>query len=147
MSTTVLFQAIQFSISTQFSSIWPIDRTLSGANTPGQSGPGSNGNNRVLCIPQSFSITGTSLSDYLVSYPGHSLVGGGLTPLLIFSRYILLPQPNGQDNYLSFQRSKLDPFQILILIRKNNNPHYVCMLSRDGSRRRGGGNDTPPPLN
>ena len=28
----------------QFSSIWPIDRALSGATTPGQSGPGSNGN-------------------------------------------------------------------------------------------------------
>ena len=25
---TILFQAIQFSISTQFSSIWPIDKTL-----------------------------------------------------------------------------------------------------------------------
>ena len=32
---TILFQAIQFSISTQFSSIWPIDRTLSGATTLG----------------------------------------------------------------------------------------------------------------
>ena len=31
---TVLFQTIQFSISTHFSSIWPIDRTLSGTNTP-----------------------------------------------------------------------------------------------------------------
>ena len=31
---TVLFQAIQFGISTQFSSIWSIDRTLSGATTP-----------------------------------------------------------------------------------------------------------------
>ena len=30
----VLFQAIQFSLSTQFSSIWPIDRSLSGATTP-----------------------------------------------------------------------------------------------------------------
>ena len=29
-------QAIQFSISTQFSCIWHIDRTLSGATTPGQ---------------------------------------------------------------------------------------------------------------
>ena len=48
---TVLFQAIQFSISTQFSSIWPIDMTLSGAPTLGQSGPGSDGNERVLCIP------------------------------------------------------------------------------------------------
>ena len=35
---TVLFQTIQFSISTLFSSIWLIDRTLSGATTPGQSG-------------------------------------------------------------------------------------------------------------
>ena len=41
--TTVLFQTIQFSISAQLSSIWPIDRTLSGATTPGQSRPGSDG--------------------------------------------------------------------------------------------------------
>ena len=32
------------------SSIWAIDRILSGATTPGQSGPGSNGNNGVLHI-------------------------------------------------------------------------------------------------
>ena len=51
----------------QFSSIWPIDRTLSGATTPGQSGPRSDGNERVLCIPQSSSITGTSLPDYIWS--------------------------------------------------------------------------------
>ena len=48
---TVLFQTIQFSISTQFSFIWHIDRTLSGAKTQGQSGPGSDGNEWVLCIP------------------------------------------------------------------------------------------------
>ena len=42
---------------------------------PGRSGPGSNGNERVLCIPQSPSITVTSPSDRLVSYPGHSLEG------------------------------------------------------------------------
>ena len=55
------------------SSIWPIDRTLSGATTPGQSGPGSNGNEEVLRIPQSFSITGATPSDFLVSYTGHPL--------------------------------------------------------------------------
>ena len=44
---------------TQFSSIWPIDRTLSGATTPGQSGHGSDGNEGVLRIPQSSCITGT----------------------------------------------------------------------------------------
>ena len=57
----------------------PIYRTLSGATTPGQSGPGSNGNEGVLRIPQSSSIAGTSPSDCLVSYPGHSL--GGVLPL------------------------------------------------------------------
>ena len=39
-----------------------------------QSGPGSNGNEGVLHISQSFR-TGTSSSDNLVSYLGHSLVG------------------------------------------------------------------------
>ena len=47
--------------------IWPIDRILSGATTPGQSGPGSNDNERVLHIHQSSSITEASLSDRLVS--------------------------------------------------------------------------------
>ena len=68
----VLFQIIQFSISTQFSSIWLIDWTLSGATTPGPSGPGNDVNEGVLRIPQSSSISGTSPSDCLVSYPGPS---------------------------------------------------------------------------
>ena len=67
---TVLFQTIQFSISSQFSSIWTIDRTLSGTTTPGQSGPGIDGNEGVLHIPQNSSIAGTSSSDCLVTYPG-----------------------------------------------------------------------------
>ena len=57
------------------SSIWSIDRTLSGATTLGQSGPGSNVNEVVLHIPQSSSIIGSSPSDCLVLYPGHLLVG------------------------------------------------------------------------
>ena len=71
----ILSQTIQFSISTQFSSIWRIDRTLSGATTLGQSGPGSNGNEKILHIPQSSSISRTS-SHCLESYPGHSLRWG-----------------------------------------------------------------------
>ena len=55
------------------SSIWFIDKTLSGATTPGQSGAGSIGNEGVLCIPQNSSITGASPLDCLMSYPGHSL--------------------------------------------------------------------------
>ena len=38
-----------------------MDRALSGATIPDQSGPGSNDNEGVLRIPQSPSITGTSL--------------------------------------------------------------------------------------
>ena len=41
---------------------------LPGATTPIQSGPGSNGNDGVLGIPQSPSITGASPSEGLVSY-------------------------------------------------------------------------------
>ena len=47
--------------------------TLSRATTPGQSGPGSDGNKGVFRIPQISSITGASPSDYFVSYPRHSL--------------------------------------------------------------------------
>ena len=48
----VRFQTIQFSISTQFSSIWPIDRTLSDITTPGQSWPGSDGNEWYSAFPK-----------------------------------------------------------------------------------------------
>ena len=72
MSKTVLLQAIQFIISTQFDCVWDIDRTLSGATAPSQSGPGRDENQGVLRIP------GTSLSDRLVPYLEHSLGGGGL---------------------------------------------------------------------
>ena len=79
MSKTVLFKTIQFSISTQFSSIWPINKIPSGATTPSQNGPGSDSNEGILGIPQSSSITGTLPSDCFVLYPGHSL-GWGFHP-------------------------------------------------------------------
>ena len=66
---------IQFSIRTMFSSFSPIDRNLSGAITPDQSGPRSDSNKGVFWCSQSSSITGDSISDCLVSYPGHSFVG------------------------------------------------------------------------
>ena len=60
-------------ISTLFSSIWPKDGTLSGAPTPGQSGPGSDGNEEVLHFLESSRTPGTSSSDCLVPYLGQSL--------------------------------------------------------------------------
>ena len=63
---------------------------LSVATTPGQSGPGSYGNGGVFRIPQSSSTAGTSPSDCLVSYPGHSL-GGSYLSAERSSRCILQP--------------------------------------------------------
>ena len=75
-------------------SLWPIERTLSGVATPGLRGPRINANERVLCIPQSSSITGASLSDCLISYPGQSLPGR-FTPLQGYSRYFNSPSQLG----------------------------------------------------
>ena len=61
----------------------------------GQSWPASDGNERVLCIPQTSSFTGASPSDCLVSYPGHLLARRDLTPLLRSSGYILQPNRLG----------------------------------------------------
>ena len=78
----VLFLTIQFSMITldvkQF--YLPIDRTLSGATTPGQSGPGSEDNEGALRILQSSSITGESLSNCLMSSRGHSFGEVGSHP-------------------------------------------------------------------
>ena len=80
--------------------------TLSGATTLGQSGPGSNGNEGVLRIPQISSTAGTSPSDCLVSYPGHSF-GGGLTPLQRCNQCILQPQHTGQYTELDVKNSSI----------------------------------------
>ena len=61
-------------------SIRSINRTLSSPTTPGQSGPGSDGNEGVLRIIQSSSTTVASPSDCLMLHPGHLFVcvqGGG----------------------------------------------------------------------
>ena len=68
--------------------------TLSGTTTPGQSRPGSDGNNGVLHIPQSSSITEASPSDYLVSYPGHSL-GELYSSAEMQSVYSIAPEYSG----------------------------------------------------
>ena len=89
MSKTVLFQTIQFSISMQLkyqnssilSNLVLHKYTVWFYST--HSGPGSDDNEGVVHIPQSSIITGTSPSDCLASYPGHSLGGGGALPLCI----------------------------------------------------------------
>ena len=51
-----------------------LDWTITGTTTPAQSGPGSNDNERVLHISQSFRMRASS-SDSLLLYPGY-LLGG-----------------------------------------------------------------------
>ena len=91
---TVLFQAIPFSISTLISSVWPIDRTLSGATILGQSWPGSDSNEEVLQAP-------------VLSEPHHQIVEchfqdtflwGKSYSLQRSSQCILQPQPTEQTN-------------------------------------------------
>ena len=108
-------QIIQFSISTLFSSIWPIDRTLSGATTPSQRGTGSDDNKGD---PQYSRITGKSPSDCLVSNSGHSL-GWGLTLLDRSSRCILQPQLTGQYIQVLFQTIH---FSICMQFKCQNSP-------------------------
>ena len=110
---TILFPVILFSISTQFNSVWPIDSTLSGLTTPGQSVPWSNGNEEVLRILQMSSITGTLPSNCLVSFSG-ILIGGGLTPVQGCSWCILQPQPIGRWNTWNFTIV----CKLLVLVRK-----------------------------
>ena len=73
----------------QFISISPKDRTLTDVNIPVSSGPGSDGNEEILSILQSSSITGT------LPYLEHTLVG-----FLLLCRdavpYLPAP-PLGQD--------------------------------------------------
>ena len=71
------------------SSIWRIHRTLSGATTPGQSGPWSSGNEEVLCIPQSIRLFSVISRTLMV------VVVGVLTLLLRCSQCILQPQLTG----------------------------------------------------
>ena len=94
MAKQSTLEEIQLSMSVKLSSIWLIDMTLSGPNNSGLSEPGSEGKEEVLRIPQSFSVTGASPSDCLVSYPGYSV--GGLTPLQWCNWCILRPQSTRQ---------------------------------------------------
>ena len=76
---TVLFQTVQFNTTHLFAyslnvkQFYLTHRPHSGATTLSLSGPGSDGNEGVFSIPQSSNITGASLSDCLMWYPGHSV--------------------------------------------------------------------------
>ena len=100
---TILYQVIKFSISTKSSFIWPIDRTLSGATTPGQSGPGSYGYEDELHILQNSSITQTLPSDFFCDISRTLIVcREGFTPLQRCCWCILQLQPTGKSLFYFF---------------------------------------------
>ena len=109
---------------------------LSSATTPGQAGVGSNGNEGVLRIPQSPSISGTLLSDCLVSYPGHSL--GEVIPLCrgaVSVFYSLSRQGNGQLIYMicKHKSTKLNGYKycyVSLTIQLNISNLLTNMLNR-----------------
>ena len=84
-----------YSFQCQIVFIWPINMTMSAATTPGPEWIlGAMAIKGIFHIPQSSSVTGTSPSDCLVSYQGHTFGGGRvLTFLQRCSRSILQPQP------------------------------------------------------
>ena len=102
---TILFQTIQFSISHLFAhslnvkQFYLIHRNLAGATTLGQSGPVSNGNEGYSSFPKALVLLAPH-HQILVSYQGHSLGEGSLTPLLRCIWYILHPQLSGINNTL-----------------------------------------------
>ena len=87
--------------------LFNIDRALSGATIPGQSGPGSNGNEGVLLFPQSSSINVTSLSYCLVCLIQHTRWGGGYPSAEVQSVYCTA-QADWAIDYWSFDLSDFD---------------------------------------
>ena len=100
---TILFLTIQLSISHLFalslnvSLIWPIDRTLSDATTPSQSGLGNNGKEKILLIPKKLQHY-WSLTIGLFSVISRTLVGEVLPTLQKCCQRILQPQSTGLGN-------------------------------------------------
>ena len=107
---TVLFQTIQLSISTQFSS----NLTLSGATTPGQSGPGSDGNKKLQHY--------WSLTIRLFSVISRTLVGGVL-PLCRDSVGVFY-SPSWLDNTITWINNT-DITQQVLVCHKNQPTHPV----------------------
>ena len=118
MSKIVLFQTIQFSISMQFSSIWPIGpfqvQPLRARVDLGV---------MVICIPQSSTITGTSPSDCLVSYLGHSFSDPSAKMQLVYSTALA-----NRANHLFDSYQRLKKWYLMLLFLTLSIIRYVSRV-------------------
>ena len=104
-SQKVLFLTIHFIMSHLFEmcidvkhSIWPIERTLSGAAVPGQTGPGRNNNEKYSLIPKTQQLEPLH---QIVSYHMQDTHYWDITPLQRCSQCILGAQPNRLEYKMS----------------------------------------------
>ena len=110
-----------------------MDKTLSGATTLRQSGPGNNGNEGVLCVPQSSRNTGASPSVCFVS-----LTGDSLREVLPFSRYAVsvFCCSNRLDHiFIDFKSEKTYPntfWKKMFFIMKAVELHFPRILFLNG---------------
>ena len=136
---TVLFQTVHFGISTHFSSILLIDRTLSGFNTPGQSGTGSDSNKGVLCI------TGASRLDCFVLYRRQSL-GKSYPSAKMQSVYSDAPADwtgaKGIQEHIQDLDGKNNPLGLTNEICKNQDRSRQIKLFKDTNKSPNSGRDT-----
>ena len=101
----------------------PIDRALSGATTPGNEG--------VLHIPQSPGITGTSPSDCLVSYPGHSLGVGAYPSAEVQSVYSTAPANWAKLLFLEMADNDINnKGELLIVFRRVHKISFVLKICK-----------------
>ena len=107
-------------------SIWSFDGILTGTNTSGKSGPGSNGNEGVLHISQN-SWTGASSSDAVYCHIQEFRIGWEVTRQKRFSLYILQPQMIGlsfdMEQFIHFMLKKwcIRPFiwiELLVAVKR-----------------------------
>ena len=99
---TVLFQTIQFSISTQFCSIWPIDRTLLSSTTLGRVDLGSMAKKGYSAFPKAPALLDI-LTFKLFNVISRILVRGSCPTTVVQLEYSTIPSRVGQKLTLKNQ--------------------------------------------
>ena len=117
------------------SSIWTINGTLTDTTNPGQSGPRSNSNERVLHIFQNFKLELT-IRCSLVSYPGHSLKRKYdiyLPSNLPYKNYIL--SASDRSTRVGWKVHRMTSYQLLMIFYQWDPSTTILTEEMCGSQR------------